>query len=268
MEQHIWIVRHGDKFSSYPDCPQAGDAPCYNKTLMGDNPPLTDCGIQQAQHTAKWLKSQSASSQQGINNLLVSPYTRTLQTALPFADLLNLKLKVEYFISEANQAEGPFQPLNTNYDGKTAANLRHASDIWDLEYGGPAIPTPEKPVHMYPDRIQKAVKIINNRFPVSSGNLLIVTHATPVLSLAFGLCGAGDEASLKAFVDHQDAVGPAGVVHLVRNTLGGCISIDQTQNIGNAELKCGKTDPYKCPYDDFPAWYWHSATGAGPGKCS
>ena len=45
--QHIFIVRHGDKFSSYPDCQPHGQntaAPCFNASLMSNNPPLTPCG--------------------------------------------------------------------------------------------------------------------------------------------------------------------------------------------------------------------------------
>ena len=50
-EQHVFIVRHGDKYSSYPDCPSedepVAEGLCFNRELMGNNVPLTPCGVQQ-----------------------------------------------------------------------------------------------------------------------------------------------------------------------------------------------------------------------------
>merc|ERR1719265_1420454 len=121
-EQHIWIVRHGDKYSSYPDCPQ-GQPLCYNQTLMGDNPPLTPCGILQANYTAHWLMAQSSSAGP-IRNIVVSPFTRTLQTSLPLAKGSGLKLKVEPLLSEAMQDQGPYRPFNAGADEETRMQLQ------------------------------------------------------------------------------------------------------------------------------------------------
>jgi len=265
-EQHIWIIRHGDKYSSYPDCPENRPL-CFNKSLMGDNPPLTSCGVRQAKTTADWLKDNS-SSYGGIKNIAVSPFARTLQTSLPLAKALGLKLKVEYLLSEANQPEGPFQPLNTGADKETKKQLEEASDKWDLHYGSPPIATPETPVKMYDTRVKKCAKVLKERFPPLSGNLAIFTHATTSFSIAYGLCygEGGNDSQLQKFVEHQKAIAPAGVIHVVLDADGKCKTVEQTNNVAET-LGCGKTEPFKCEFADFPAWYWSHANGKGPGKC-
>jgi len=270
--QNIYIVRHGDKASSYPTCgPDGADAPplCYNQSLMGNNPPLTPCGIIQAKETAKYLKS--AVGVGGVQYIVASPFTRTLETALPLARALLLKnIAVEPLISEARQNQGPFRPFNADLSASDQAALESIGILWDRTYGSPPILTPESNA-LYWNRVRAASNALKNRFPVSSGNLVVVTHATTSFSVAYGLCfgDSATESNLRAFVESQQAIGPAGVIQVVReHTNGGNIScqIIQTWNLeGNS---CGETKPYKCAYDDFPAWYWESPAGIGPGRCS
>jgi len=265
-EQHIWIMRHGDKYSSYPACPKEKPL-CFNETLMGVNPPLTPCGVKQAEFTADWLKANT-SSFGGISNIVVSPFTRTLQTALPLAKALNLTLKVEYLLSEAMQPQGPFQPYNAGLDASVVKQLQEIEAVWDTQYGSPPIPTPETP-KMYDARVEKAAKVLKKRFPPSSGNLAIYTHATTSFSIAYGLCHGEDssDASLKKFVESQAAIAPVGVIHVVLDSAGKCKRVDQTNNVA-LKVGCGKTTAFKCNFTDFPAWYWRHSDGAGPGKCA
>ncbi|CAE8625493.1 unnamed protein product, partial [Polarella glacialis] len=266
--QHVYIVRHGDKYSSYPACPVQGGGPCYDATLMGDNPPLTDCGIRQAEFTAGWMKDQSKLVG-GIQNIVVSPFTRTLQSALPLAKALNQTLKVEYLVSEANQPEGPFREANINAPGATTSQLHEIHDLWDRTYGGPPIWTPENNT-LYVERVQHAAKILRKNFPPSSGNLVIYTHATTSFSMAYGLCygESGDDAQLEKFVNGQDAIAPAGVIHLVFDAAGKCMEgVGQTQNVAE-KVDCGLTLPCKCDFDKYPSWYWASPRGMGPGLCT
>merc|ERR1712187_972563 len=97
--QHIYIVRHGDKYSSYPACNgthvDKDGTPCFDEKLMGNNPPLTPCGIKQANYTSDYLLRHY-----DINNIVVSPFTRTLQTSLPLAQALGYRLNVEPLLSE------------------------------------------------------------------------------------------------------------------------------------------------------------------------
>ena len=92
--QHIFIIRNGDKFSSYDPCGGSNEsAPCYDQRLMGNNPPLTPCGLQQAEETADWLVDASRAAG-GIRRIVSSPFVRCLETALPLAKRLGLSLHV------------------------------------------------------------------------------------------------------------------------------------------------------------------------------
>lgn len=259
--QHIYIVRHGDKYSSYPDCPQKGDAPCFDEPSMGDNAPLTPCGIRQAQHVAEWLRDKD------IRHVVASPYARTMQTALPIAKVFHETLKVEYLLSEAMQSEGPHREFNIDDPAPTVAQLQEAHGLWDRHYGSPPIKTPENH-SMYIRRVPEAAVDLRARFGPLAGNVVFVTHATPSFSVAYGLCHGsdGDDASLEQFVRHQKPIGPGGVIEIVKAPDGSCQELQQTNNVG-LEVGCGATEPFKCDFDDFPSWYWNHSLGKGPGLC-
>lgn len=262
-DQHIYIVRHGDKSSSYPDCPGANGTPCYNASLVGDNAPLTECGAKQAEHTAKWLQEK------GIAEIVVSPFTRTLQTALPLAKLLGKQLNVEYLLSEANQPEGPHRQFNILGDDRTLRDLEEIQSLWNLNYGSAPIATPEDPA-LYVKRVARLPSNLKKRFPASVGNLAVYTHATTSFSLAYGLCygDAHSDEKLQSFVEKQNAIGAAGVIHVVLGADGRCKRVEQTNNVAK-EVNCGsRTDPYKCEFSKYPSWYWACSLGKGPGHCA
>eukprot|EP00929_Paragymnodinium_shiwhaense_P084341 TRINITY_DN45086_c0_g1_i1.p1 TRINITY_DN45086_c0_g1~~TRINITY_DN45086_c0_g1_i1.p1 ORF type:complete len:341 (+),score=54.98 TRINITY_DN45086_c0_g1_i1:69-1091(+) len=257
-QQHIFVVRHGDKYAEYPPCgTEAPGELCYNATLMGINPPLTPCGISQAEHTKDWLLHETRNTG-GISHIVVSPFTRTLQTALPLAKALLKPLKVDYLVSEARQPDGPFRAYNAWEDALTVQQLEEVQQRWDLTYGSFPIPTPED-FDLYNKRVALAAQMLHQRFPPDSGNVAIYTHATTAFSVAYGLCHEGSEA-LQAFIERQKAIGPAGVIHIVRDKSGKCLSSSQTQNVG-LEVGCGRTPPFKCEFADCPDWYWAHERG-------
>jgi len=265
--QHIFIVRHGDKYSSYPACPGQGGTTaegrlCFDEVLMGDNPPLTDCGIKQANVTARWLQREGS-----IRNLVVSPYTRTLQTALPLAEALALNLQVEYAVSEANQPDGPFREFNVNAPGVTVSQLEKIHRLWDLGYGSVPIKTPENNT-LYVERVKEAAKVLKQRFPPATGDLAVFTHATTSFSVAYGLCfcDSGSDSQLEDFVKRQAAIGPGGVIEVVIGADGTCSGVKQTNNVADS-AGCGETPPVKCDFDRYPSWYWSHSSGKGPGQC-
>lgn len=264
-DQHFWIVRHGDKMDSYPNCP--AEPLCFNETSFGNNPSLSQCGHEQAKLMAQTLQMTSAALG-GIQNIVVSPFTRTLQTSLPLAKALGLKLKVERLLSEADRLDDPFRESNMLQPAEVLKQLEEVHQLWDLDYGSLPIPTPET-VPMYGKRIQKAASFLKKRFPPSTGNLAIITHATPTFSIAYGLCHSedGTDEMLKEFVEHQDAIAPCGAIHVVLDAAGRCKAIDQTANVASS-LGCGRTDPYKCKFSDYPAWYWpNSGIAQNPTNC-
>jgi phosphohistidine phosphatase SixA len=135
-EQKFYIIRHGDKYSSYPPCPQ-GYPLCFNASLMGNNPPITPCGVQQAEATAEWLATNG-----DVQQIVASPYVRSLETALPLARKLDAKIHVENFASEARQDDGPFRPDNVALNVSAVQHLREISALWDESYGSAPIPVP------------------------------------------------------------------------------------------------------------------------------
>ena len=107
-----------------------------NGALVSD-PPLSALGHQQARETAEFLerlvKEQSCESNGDscaaghvIDNILVSPYLRVIQTAAPTSDRLGLPLNIETGLSEAHATPGGlpsaeqrfayFPQMNTNYE--------------------------------------------------------------------------------------------------------------------------------------------------------
>lgn len=259
--QNIYVIRHGDKYSSYPDCATVSPGEdCFNATLMGDNAPLTSCGRRHAEYVAKKLAGS------GIKQLVVGPYARTLQTSLPLAAALDLKIKVEHALSEARQPEGPYQPLNALL--LEEEELREIEKRWDLDYGSVPIPTPETD-ELYVQRVRKAAATLSRRFPPSSGDVAFVTHATTSFSVVYGLCfgNSGTDADLENFVNNQIGCGPGSVIHVVRDSQGRC-QISQTDNSALESLGCGKTQINKCEIADFPDWYWAHAAGHGAGNCA
>jgi broad specificity phosphatase PhoE len=292
-QQHIYIVRHADKFSSYADCPDKAGRPCFNASLMGNNPPLTPCGRRQAEHAAKWVHGHAAAVG-GIANIVSSPFTRCLQTALPLAQLQPAgtrasQLQVEYLLSEDRRQEGPHSPFNAAEDGVTVSQLEEINDRWAAHYGSPPIRTPETTPRFH-RRVRQASATLRNRFPPNSGNLVVHTHATTSFSLAYGLChgrrgddssesgngaaGLDDGAALESFLDSIGPIGPAGVLHLVMGADGTCRGGDGgvVNNSAYESVDCrpapSATGPWMCEYQACPAWYWEqSAVAAGQCEC-
>jgi len=235
--QHIYIVRHGDKYSSYPACvaSQSTDL-CYNRTQMGNNPALTPCGRKQANLTAAWLQGKISSPV----NILVSPFARTLQTSLQIAQALKANLLVEESLSEARILSGPFRAFNVEAPSYVQEDLLKCNEAWDRTYSRPPIKTPENRA-AYARRIVQAAEVIKEQFPPSSGSLILVTHGLPAFSLAFYLCHpAGTLDEWKAFVARQAAIAPAGIIHV---QVSGSCAVSQTQNV--AQGLCGRTHAYK-----------------------
>lgn len=262
--QHVYIVRHGDKYSSYPDCSAEQDQPCHNRTLMGDNAYLTPCGVKQAYIRAKSLFAIA----DDIKQIVASPWARTLQTALPLAKHYNLKIKVERTLSEARQPDEPNFAFNALADEETKRQLAEVQKYWDLDYGSFPIQTPEDNA-LYAERARLGATILKKRFPPSSGNVIVVTHATPAFSVAYGLCH-GDEHTpelLEQFVAGQEAIGPGGLIHIVRDAQGKCLSMSQTDNSAMEDSGCGATEGFRCDYANNPMWYWPNTEGAGPDTC-
>lgn len=223
---------------------------------MRNNRPLTPCGITQAAHTTDWLLNRSLTVG-SIEHIVTSPFARTLQTALPLAKMLNKTLKVDYLLSEDKLSDGPFRAFNSLEDLQTVEALREVEEKWDLSYGSFPIPTPEN-CTLYHVRAALGGEMLRKRFPPSSGNVAVFTHGTPAFSLAYALCygSSGTDEDLQGFIEHQNPIAPAGLIEVVRDNYGRCMTVSQTQNIGAERSRCGHTGLWKCDFKDCPKWYW------------
>ena len=268
VRQHVYIVRHGDKYSSYPPCDEfssANDTLCFDAEKMGNNPPLTPCGLAQAEETANWLIEDSASIG-GIQAIVSSPFTRCLETALPLATRLKLSLQVEQQAGEARALEGPFRPNNGALSPVHQKLLDAITTNWDLAYGSSPVVTPEDDPR-YWRRVDHLSATIRTRILPKVTNMVIFTHATTSFSLAYGLCyqGLTKDKVLKDFVVAQGAIGPGGTIRVTVDAAAGTCEVGQTNNVA---FRCGATGPHKCEFASYPAWYWQHAEGRGPGLCS
>jgi len=274
--QHIFIVRHGDKLAEYPACSaeeQDSNTLCFDESIYGNNSPLTPCGKAQANHTAEWLMNSSAALGP-IEHLLSSPFLRTLETALALAARLpeeHASITVDTLLSESMDTGPPFRANKASLTSADSAALDAIQALQD-ESSAPAIPTPESPA-LYHKRVVRMGESLLARFAAQPGNFALFTHATPAFSIAHAICHSGDfsSAPLQRFVESQDAIGPAGVIHVARDpATGACVAVDQTNNLGNGAA-CGETKASKCEFAVCPAWYWpldgEECTDAGYAKC-
>lgn len=87
MTQTIWLARHGNRLDFvYPEW--------FNTAPRRYDPPLSEDGKIQAQKLANRLKLEN------IKHIFSSPFLRTIETAYPIAEALNLSIKLEAGLSE------------------------------------------------------------------------------------------------------------------------------------------------------------------------
>ena len=87
MERRLWLVRHGHRLDfAYPEW--------FNTAPRRYDPPLSELGQVQA------LALTQRFARQPIDHLFCSPFLRAIQTAVPLAETLGLKLKIETGLGE------------------------------------------------------------------------------------------------------------------------------------------------------------------------
>lgn len=180
MSQRIWIVRHGNR----EDFQNPGWARSAERPF---DPALSPDGEIQAQELGRSLRDGpniSTERARTIDRIFASPFLRTIQTAAHIADALGLPIYAEpglgeilptgqerpAFLSERERAQR-FPRINENY-----------SPVAKLSY-------PEEAGDGY-KRAVAAVQALTVRYP--NENLLLVTHAAPVVGIVRGLTGLQD----------------------------------------------------------------------------
>lgn len=109
---HLLLIRHAQSLNN---ALAAGDAADYFNHRVAD-PPITELGIKQADALGAWIDGVDPRP----TRLYCSPMRRTIQTAAPVAEALDLPLRAEDFLFE--------RPGPTDWDGDhfvaTAGSVR------------------------------------------------------------------------------------------------------------------------------------------------
>ncbi|MBO3462994.1 histidine phosphatase family protein [Aetokthonos hydrillicola Thurmond2011] len=179
MNQIIWIARHANRLDFVnPDW--------FLTAERRYDPPLSEDGILQAKQLANRLKGEN------IAHIFCSPFLRTVQTANPVAEFLDLPIKLETGLSEwLNPAWMTEEP-----ERLSTPALAELFPRIDTSYT-PQIPAkyPETRSQML-ERSGQVARILASEF--YSKDILLVGHGASVLGAAIGLVGEIARTEVKA----------------------------------------------------------------------
>lgn len=155
----IYIVRHEDRTN---DC-----------TFFS---PLTELGLERSKKLIKYL------SDCNIDTIFSSPFIRTLQTIFPYSEKQNIKLNLEYGLSDIHhptiipiKSVGVSLPeylgKQYNYNCTYTPVISHTQ----IEY-------PENQKHVL-NRVKQILRYIINTYVNTNKNILIVTHKSLCASI-------------------------------------------------------------------------------------
>ena len=163
----VWIARHGERIDFVDRAwPKTAERPF--------DPHLSEKGILQAQKLAQRLEGE------GITHIFASPYLRTLQTAWPIAQALDLPIKVEAGLGEWLNP----QWFSTAPTYSTAAEQPDLYSRVDGPYGSFIQPTYPETWTEFESRTVETANLLVAAYP---GNILIVGHGATMQCVAQGL---------------------------------------------------------------------------------
>lgn len=167
MPQKIWIVRHGNREDfGNPNWARDAERP--------HDPALSPDGERQAEEMANVLQNEP------IRHIFASPFLRTVQTAHAAAEALELPVKLEPGIGEilSLQEQPQILPLEAHLARFPRVDP-HYRPVGRLAY-----PEPEA------KGLRRAAETAQTLADLHPGqNLLLVTHAAPVVGIVRHLTG-------------------------------------------------------------------------------
>eukprot|EP00571_Detonula_confervacea_P017696 CAMPEP_0172312718 /NCGR_PEP_ID=MMETSP1058-20130122/18484_1 /TAXON_ID=83371 /ORGANISM="Detonula confervacea, Strain CCMP 353" /LENGTH=297 /DNA_ID=CAMNT_0013026261 /DNA_START=29 /DNA_END=922 /DNA_ORIENTATION=+ len=215
----IYLIRHGDRFD-YAN-PSWLDSARDNGALITD-PPLSALGHRQAMETADHLWKMTKNNDQEENNtsndhdnehhvdqILVSPYLRVIQTACPTSNILGIPLSIENGLAEAHATPGSVLPSpKERFVYFPQINPTHASLLNVQPTPGYICPKTGHPCEAfagkYCQRMEQFASCLEQTY--FGKNIVLFSHAASVaLVAAFLKCSLR---SLK--------FAPCGIYHLQR----------------------------------------------------
>ncbi|KAF8360284.1 hypothetical protein PRIPAC_87207 [Pristionchus pacificus] len=168
-ERFIYTVRHGERMDNVD---KTWKMSRKEKGEIWDDPPLTDRGLKQASETGEYLSSLP------ITAVFVSPFTRTIQTATQILNQFNSPppMYIEPGLAESLNAcmDPPGIP--------SKEQMRKLSPYINFSYTPVySLPLPREnggDVGCYARVATTIQSILDN----TSGNILIVSHGSPIAS--------------------------------------------------------------------------------------
>ena len=167
MTQTVWIARHGNRIDFV-------NPEWFNTAERRYDPHLSDDGMIQAQQLANRLSSEN------ITHIFASPFLRTVQTAYPVAEILDIPLKLDWGLCEW---------LNVEWMSEQPETL----SVETLVQQFPRIDkTHVTPLTKYPEtrqdclnRTSEAARRLVQSYP--DEDLLFIGHGLSVIGMAMGL---------------------------------------------------------------------------------
>jgi broad specificity phosphatase PhoE len=200
----IILIRHGDRYD-YAN-PQWLKSAAENGAILTD-PPLSALGHKQARETADYLANKFYNGQ--VDKILVSPYLRTIQTAVPTSQAFDIPICVEEGLSEAHATPSILPSPKERFAYFPEVNPTKPSYLTITPTPGHFCPKTKEPCEEftkdYIKRIERFISILENEF--AGQTVVLFSHAASV-ALVAGLL----KCSLK---DMKFA--PCGVYELQRN---------------------------------------------------
>lgn len=162
----IWLVRHGNRLDFV-------QPEWFITAKFKYDPPLCNAGLIQAQETAIRL------SKEKVNHIFVSPYQRTLQTAIGMAIAHNLPLNIEAGLGEWENPD--WMKTKPQLTDKKIIGIE---PLINQKYVSLVQPNyPEMQTEMWA-RAKKITQLVLKNYV---GNILIVGHKEPLMGCAIAL---------------------------------------------------------------------------------
>lgn len=205
----IILVRHGDRFD-YAN-PQWLTSAIKNGVIVTD-PPLSALGHKQARETADYLLNKLKCDNIQVDKILVSPYVRTIQTAVPTSQVFGVHICIEEGLSEAHATPAILPLSKERFAYFPEVDPSYTSHLDVRPSLGHVCPKTQVPCEAfacdYVKRIQRFISLLEKEY--AGQTVVLFSHAASVAVVA-GLL----KCSLKGM-----KFAPCGVYYLERKCDG------------------------------------------------
>ena len=258
-ESVIYLIRHGDRDDFANKDWKEKIESCKGLTI---DPPLSPLGHEQARETAKKMFSDV-----NVDAILVSPYVRTIQTAVPFSELKNIPISIESGLSEGWHCPGLLPSKTDRYRYFPHIDYTYNPLHNVVATDGHRHPKYDVPQEKFPDDYFKRFIEFANKLETFAKNktVLCFSHAASVALVAALLkCNLEDIPSDDNCKDvfsekyqcvRYDLFAPVGIYKLSKKDNNSPWILEKN---GSTNLHCSKTSPGTYPWGhritDYAQW--------------